>query len=301
MNYHNRILLTVVALLLFVCTSNGHLQNVHQYIVREAYTLLRNTAGADIPTMRDHVGVSQTGSRPWQTGFIVTGAWREDEEDPIYGYDNSWPPGVSGSHFWKADGGDESDVTLRWIAFGTPDQITVPSAYKKIRRYGYPGTYGAWTIIVRFDQSHVNGLPCGTGTILGVGIEYDDLINFFKTGAGYQVGFVGIDGNYHSCNERIPINWGTEWRDLIVWEVLGRMAHLLGDMSVPAHAHGDAHGLCAAPPVLRAVDHDTYEKWVGADEPPYNSPYTAWNASNSGALLNPYIASNPFHYLMYIT
>lgn len=302
MNYQRELLQTIVALLLFACnTSVAHLQNVHQYIVREGYALLRNTVG-DIPVMRDHVGVAQIGGRPWQTGFIVTGAWREDEEDPVYGFDNSWPPGVSGSHLWRADDGDESDVTLRWVRFpGTPDQITVPSAYKKIRRYAYPGIYGSWTVIVRFDQARVNGLSCGPSVILGVGIEYDDLIAFFKTGAGYQVGYVALDGQYYSCNQRIPVNWGVAWRDLIVWEVLGRMAHLLGDMSVPAHAHGDAHGLCDAPPFLRAVEHDTYENWVGADGPPYNSPYTAWNASNSGTLPNPYIASNPLHYLMYIT
>lgn len=266
MSYKKNFSLTIIWLLFFACsTSVAHLQNVHQYIVREGYALLRNTVG-DIPTMRDHVGVGQIGDRPWQTGFIVTGAWREDVEDPVYEYGNSWPPGVSGSHFWVSDNGDESDVTLRWVTFGNTDHWTGPSAYMKIRRYAYPGTYGYYHVKIFWGEVRTNGgWPCAPSMIMGIGIAYDNLIDFFKTGNGYVVGYYDYDGEYYECSAPQPVSAiGEPMRSQIVWEVLGRMAHLLGDMSVPAHAHGDAHGLCDSPPVFSAVANDTYERWVGS-------------------------------------
>jgi hypothetical protein len=39
------------------------------------------------------------------------------------------------------------------------------------------------------------------------------------------------------------------------YEYLGHIVHLLGDMSVPTHAHGDAH-------VDAFSDHDPYEEWM---------------------------------------
>lgn len=69
------------------------------------------------------------------------------------------------------------------------------------------------------------------------------------------------------------------------------MCHLLQDMSVPAHAHGDIHGLCG----IGGVGHDTYENWVGSDERPYYSPYKFWKYNNVGQFINPYVANNPIH------
>jgi len=79
---------------------------------------------------------------------------------------------------------------------------------------------------------------------------------------------------------------GQGLRDVFVWEILGRMCHLIQDMSVPAHTRCDEHGLFA----------DEYENWVSED-----SRWTYWNANNCGTLLNPYVSSNPIHYLMYTT
>ena len=277
--------------------AEAHLQPVHQYLVREGYTLLKTTVGAEIPYMMNHVGTTEIGNNPWRTGMMVTGAWREDEEDPVYLYGDPIP-GKSGSHFWVADQGDESEVTLRWLSSGVPSQATAASAYKKIRRYAYPGVYGAWTVKITFEQFMENHFGCGPPLIAGVGIQYDDLVDLYKTGNAYTVGY--FFENYVSCPERIPITLPQFYRDLIVWEVLGRMAHLLGDMSVPAHAHGDVHGICDSWPI-GGTGHDTYENWVGADEIAYGSPYLAWNATNAGPMLNPYLATDPLHYIMYVT
>jgi len=76
------------------------------------------------------------------------------------------------------------------------------------------------------------------------------------------------------------------FRDRIVWEVLGRMCHLLADQSVPAHTHRDEHGLLS----------DSYENWMGGS----SQPYLQWNSSNAGDFINPYTTDNdPLHYLIY--
>ena len=282
------------------CVARGvaHMQHVHQYIVREGYNLLKGAVG-EIPVMKDHVGLSQTGDRAWHSSFIVAGAWREDLEDPVYEYQSTWPPGVEGTHFWRADMGDESDVTFRWITGGVVSTCTVPSSYRKIRRYASPAAYGPWKLLYVYDHAMINAFPCGPPLIAAIALQYDDLVTFFKTGAAYQVGYIGIDALYHSCEPRVAVTLGDEWRNRIVWEVLGRMCHLLEDLSIPAHAHGDAHGICDSPPLVSGLGYDTYETWVGSDGAPYNSPYTAWNGTNSGGLINPYVAVNPLHYLLY--
>ena len=48
--------------------------------------MLRMTLRADIPEIREHLGTMDPwyrGDRPWQRGFITTGAWREDEENTM--------------------------------------------------------------------------------------------------------------------------------------------------------------------------------------------------------------------------
>jgi hypothetical protein len=73
-------------------------------------------------------------------------------------------------------------------------------------------------------------------------------------------------------------------RDNIVWETLGRMCHLLADMSVSAHTHRDEHGL--AP--------DSYENWMGGDA------HLEWNHQNVGDFINPFTTDkDPLHYLIY--
>ena len=73
-------------------------------------------------------------------------------------------------------------------------------------------------------------------------------------------------------------------RDRIAWETLGRMCHLLADMSVPAHTHRDEHGL----------QPDSYENWMGGD------PHLGWNHQNVGDFINPYDSDrDTLHYLIY--
>jgi len=75
-----------------------------------------------------------------------------------------------------------------------------------------------------------------------------------------------------------------------VWELLGRVAHLLGDVGVPAHAHNDQHeGLCGGT--------DTYEVSMG-------SVYGNWSHTHAlaqGGIVDVVGLSNPLKCLFYTT
>jgi len=74
----------------------------------------------------------------------------------------------------------------------------------------------------------------------------------------------------------------------VAYERLGRVAHLLADMTVPAHAHMDPH-----PP---QVDDDAYEEWITTN-------YGRWNADNAkreGGLISfPAEVTDCLYYLFY--
>jgi len=65
------------------------------------------------------------------------------------------------------------------------------------------------------------------------------------------------------------------------WEYLGHIAHLIGDMTVPAHAHVDYH-----------MSFDSYDDgWIGWDcegacpPPNYRRYFSAWDGFNAGGLV----------------
>ena len=89
--------------------SHAHGSHVHLHQVKQAYTLLKNEFGSDIPEMRDYIGLNNVGDggRIWRTGLVTVGAWREDLEDIVYwvgDIDCGWDP--ASTHFWDADAGD---------------------------------------------------------------------------------------------------------------------------------------------------------------------------------------------------
>ncbi|MFH0989558.1 MAG: hypothetical protein V1799_06025 [bacterium] len=102
-----------LVILLFLTTSLcfGEKQWVHRYVVRESYSFLKIKVG-DVPIMLSHLGQDEMGERAWQTGKIVTGAHREDEEDPIWNYSGALK---SITHFWDADNGDGSRMHFPYV------------------------------------------------------------------------------------------------------------------------------------------------------------------------------------------
>ena len=85
----------VLLFVVFVSICFPYKQSMHQYITAEAYKLLKNQLGYDIPVMVDKIGGTSTwyiGDRNWQRRYIATGAWREDVDDIVFGYASNCPP-----------------------------------------------------------------------------------------------------------------------------------------------------------------------------------------------------------------
>ena len=129
----------------------------------------------------------------------------------------------------------------------------------------------------------------------GISLEYAGLTNFY-TGMKLRVRadqpslceVLDINAlKTISLSDVSEIRVQEEVRDIVVWEILGRMCHLLGDMSVPAHAHRDEHGL----------NPDSYEDYVGGP----GEPYKRWDHTNVGAARTLNAPSDEaLHFLMYV-
>jgi hypothetical protein len=302
-------------LLMLLCftlqTAISHKQPVHQYVAREAYSLLLQKTGHDIPPLSASIGFADpsfAGDSAWQKGCITTGAWREDDEDVVYHYDIL--PGMnyaltSISHFWDADQGDFETNMFRLVVERPPlppvstDIGPYPNAFGKMTKFAHGG-WVFWYPRAIICQNTANNhyliiTPLVATAGFGIPLEYTDLAAFYvnhrlKVRSDQLAACALIDLNdlkTISLSDVTEIKVQDEVRDIVVWEVLGRMCHLLGDMSVPAHAHRDEHGL----------NPDSYEDYVGGT----SEPYRAWDHTNAGVpiLLNG-STDEVLHFLMYV-
>ncbi|MBK8552546.1 MAG: hypothetical protein IPL53_16350 [Ignavibacteria bacterium] len=268
-------------------TGDSYAENVHMYICIEALKLLKDKYPQYNFTQFDNrIGtMKDIGTRQWQTGKITTGAHREDIEDPVFDIRGPFGFYASNSHFWDADNrtnGDHSLTTLNILGFN----ITYPNAYTKVCRY-IDGQWFAWSNGGYHERRYIEYNP-GSGIFYRYSYHTRGLINFFKTKKIWFHSYTNTLGQEVIVNEEITLDDLAFGR--IVWEVLGRMAHLLGDNSVPAHTHNDVH-------VRQWDGGDCYHNHV--DDGGYLN-YNWQTAKNAGSLINPYGTWNdPVRYIVY--
>lgn len=325
-----RILLIILFLSNFVF---AHKQHVHQYISKEAYTLLKNQLGYDIRVMKDRIGGLDSyyvGPGPWQLGYITTGAWREDIEDVVYGYSNNHIPDGATSqffqslikainnnneyyssitHFWYADDGDNVRTTMTAAAHFIPPNIppiltqtfTMENSYQKMIAFVNGGYDLNIELILYGFPTRADGSGSSATQRATVAFHYNSLIDLYKNKNIYVTKVKWLTGQetiYNNPIKFLDSHWDSlnsgsysNFFDILSFEILGRMCHLLQDISVPAHANIDPHGDDSA------LILDYYENYFGYDY--------YWNAQNTfsqvGGYINPYQSSNPLHFLMYTT
>jgi hypothetical protein len=175
------------------------------------------------------------------------------------------------SHFWDPDRGDGSKFCTQ------PDNVCVNNAYEKATKY----IYGGYDIVVPYE---------GTA-IVEVYTAPSNLFEFYRTGT------IFYKGCYNALGEFVSRNYWTqssmEFRNKIVWEIIGRVCHLLADVSVPAHSHNDQHDEYVGG---GADGYETYMEDQGHfDQWTYNSAIT------QGGLIDVLNKSNPLKYLFYST
>jgi hypothetical protein len=298
---------------LYIVPVFAHFQHIHQYMVIEAYQLLKLQYG-ELEAFENYIGGTDpffAGDFAWQRGYVTTGAWREDEEDVIFNYDKIFIPVpginfalVSITHFWDADNGDltKNYFVIRKESFPDTTIGSWENSYDKFSRYAH----GSWILwfpdiieCTNPDNGHkliITPLVTSPFERFGIPVSYTELTEFYKSSelnlhseadGKFEILDISVLPPRVISPESVSkIQITTEAKDRIVWEVMGRMAHLLADLSVPAHTHLDEHGLLA----------DMYENWIGGP----TKPYRIWSSANCGQFINPYINDdNPLHFLMY--
>lgn len=268
-------------IIFFPIDSFAHKEWVHQHIVYEAYQLLSSYYNMQVSEIENNLGSYGAGTGPWVHGEILKGAYREDLEDPVTnaGFPfTAWGP--SDTHFWEVDVNDYGNCPITFI-------WTYPAinAYHKADKY----INGGWRL------RYLNYI-----------YEYNSLVDLYVNGNMHWVGYVDEAGIEYSRNEWFIAS--SELRRILVWEILGRVCHLLADMSVPTHVHLDIHP-------CEIGDQDNYEVDIaGAGNGMFNCneqvfvpgpyiDYTAASAFNSGNFIDPYTfdEENPIRYLFYFT
>ncbi len=235
-----------------------HKEHVHQYIVKEAYKLLEEEVG-EIPILKSYLGLNYNGKgpthNPWNVDdAVVIGAWEEDEIDALNFGGGAW---TTVTHFWSPHWGDTWKPYL--IASGHK-----PNAYMKALRY-FGGSdwqtyyFDEWQDYFFFNRNAYLGVPVN-GTeirVISTKYQYNNLCNFLSEGNAILVGVTDIAGytSYHYQQ----VQFSDIVRKQYGFNILGRMLHLLGDMSVPAHTRNDDHK--CSPPL---PDPELYEVFMGS-------------------------------------
>lgn len=286
--------------------AEAHKEWVHQYMVQQAYLFLQNQLGP-VPALQTAIGLGFHGAgvenieRP--DNQISIGAWREDVDDWVYGYNSNYSDGATPSitHFWKADGGDEEQSIF------LPQSTSSGHIYNQYYE-------NAWqkARILLFCRNPTNGIrsitvPYSVGnSITRYVITYTSLPELYK--GNYWLEGASRNGTYTDLNHAQMTN-NTSFGQPVALNILGRVAHLLGDMSVPAHAHAHIHPCPLGLP-------DYYENNMGGvwsshnttadceDDPGGYYPAQNWGATTAtqqgGFLSDIFCQSSPLAQMRYL-
>ncbi|MFM2047791.1 MAG: hypothetical protein RI955_337 [Bacteroidota bacterium] len=326
-----------ILVLIFINLSTAtfaHKEWVHQYMVQEAAKYLIETRGinTNIFTKRDFgIGYGVNGgdvfgwqNQYWYTDYpIVVGAWKEDDEDIVWKYDGGSPAyDASACHFWVADGGDAAKTWLHYSNYSFRAENAWTAA-KMMLFYG-----GSFSFIIDYSTTASFDILSGpitvTASVDKVELTYNNIFDLYN--GNFQVNqyhnsILGWQSAAHPHNPDQYL-WQNSGRTIAL-QILGRVAHLLGDMNVPQHAHGKMHP-CSSPatsPFLNFNLGDYYELKVGdtwnnstnCNATPLLTDYSNniypnvqnWNhttAATDGDIINEIMCMNDedaIHYLFY--
>jgi hypothetical protein len=300
-----------------VSSSFAHKEWVHQYIVKEAFKLLKaEMPGQSFPDLDeflgsdDQFGIGDPFVQPFYPEFgdnsIVRGAYQEDVIDLIWDYGKDGNKGFdpSSTHFWNAQSGDGAHTQL-------PFGEVVQNAFEKAKRYYFgKSEFSDFSITRHGFMIPVLNYPRGLFALNSYTLSYPSLCDVYHNASltfkdasyGFEVFFLWFDlgcicWNIDLHGASYPLN-ATE-RKRFSYNIFGRMLHLLADMSVPAHTHNDLHpcnpgGTVFGVPVMTGLeDGDEYELFMGDNltnnsfdnvakcNEPHNNPATAgaWNVN----------------------
>lgn len=267
-----------------------HQQDIHKYITYQAWELVKHQhPEVRYSEMSLRMGNwndgSINGTGPWQKGKVITGAYREDEEDVVYKHSG---PFTSATHFWDADNGDYATFTP------PPFTYNYTNSYQKMLAFWYGNVAGdGWLELGPFNYNF---------TFFYVRVKYNDLASAYKDHSRFIVTHWYYIGSQTWIEENPPQplipflaenTTGYSYEEAVAlinrvcWEIVGRMVHHIEDSGVPAHAHNDVH-----------VISDYFESIY---MPQHFQEYTWEDAAAQGGLIDINYKSYPLRYALYTT
>lgn len=265
---------------------DSYAESVHMYICIEGLKLLKmQFPQYDFSIFNTFIGtMNDAGTRAWQMGRITAGAYREDIEDVVFDIRGPFGFYASSSHFWNADDRINGDHSLTNLNIVTSEQF--PNAYTKITKY-IDGDWHSWNGSSYGSRRFIE-YNHGNGSFFRYSYHVRGLIDLYRTNRIWQESYTNTLGQTTMIRKEVTIP--AYLKNIIVWESLGRMAHLLQDMSVPSHTHNDVH--------VREWDGgDCYHNYI--DDGAYNL-FDAETARDAGGFFNPYEnIADPIRYLIY--
>ncbi|MFC1887895.1 T9SS type A sorting domain-containing protein [Candidatus Cloacimonadota bacterium] len=303
----------------------GHQQEMHQHITRESFQLLRYSFPEDFTGLNElaaYLGTDEVENIQEDPVVfnsvgalkVVGGSWFEDEYDMVYHYGtyrvpdyNNMPPWFEElvfsedfnraahttiTHFWNADFGEDAPThlndALEYGDFSINWEFTISkNALKKIRKYINGEYESRWLYSEPVEWSDY-------GSCTANDFDIPPLLDLYSGNGVLQAVSCLIEGDDEWHDTTAPVlDFPASIRKGIVYNLLGRMCHLLQDMSVPAHAHNTSHA------GIYGMYFDIFE----SNEMDYFNEISDWSAFDVymqyGELIDPYVHEDPIYYLSY--
>lgn len=312
---------TIIFLLFLTLVTNkvdAHKEWVHQYIVNQAYLLLENS----VPNIssfynsyfRDTHGNFYPLGQPshHSVTMVAGGAWEEDSYDIVYGHCGFAPPPFdpcpysSTTHFWNPDGSPYDNNTLEFTTG------SFENAFEKaeVMWNGNQNIYmpGPFQFIDGQEQQKLEQKGFTWSTVYRyLIIRYNGLSDFLRNRKYYIYGVVTLTEPILFASP-IEIESGDYNLDLFfAANILGRICHLLTDMSVPGHVRIKSHP-CDVGYGERYEMEIGGKNWFAAGESCNDMPstfpaqnFTYQHALYQGGIMKPWEKNSPLKYLFYTT
>lgn len=293
--------------------THAHGEKVHQYMIQQAWKVLTdmipaNKMGRQI-TVKGDFGVTEYP----MLSTVTDAAYWEDHDDIVWEHNGIEGSEITTSHFWVADNSDPYHQHSLECLSGTWQ-----NALEKAEVYWHGGHNFKMKGLINFsvydkeaavlDAEGMDKMSDYQGMI----ISYDDLPSMMRDGKYYFVGVTTVTQKDVYFSKPYPVVYSTGWWWLFfVNNIVGRIAHLIGDMSVPAHVRAISHPCDATlwPLPCNGIKGSSYELFMqGGDCDNHPDVFNAQNwtyvdAENQGGLIDVYEkqASDPIKYLLYTT
>jgi hypothetical protein len=304
------ILVALVVLIISTTECLAHWEWVHQYMAMQGYNLLKNHR--TLTSQYDSFfQLNQYGAPVHETICLTPdGGWVEDHRDIVFGYCGFQPipffddcPEVTASHFWNPDEPNVYHQTNLAAPSGSYE-----NAYKKAEILWN----GQVTIFIPGPWNFANYQQEGAVLVAeglsryenwaAIYIRYESLPLMFRNRTYTFLGVRTVYGTQVMFQNPHTVTLSDGYLDVFFSaNILGRIAHLLGDMNVPSHVRALSHPCDVIGKGSQYEMHMSNSLYDGLGCTAARSIFPAQQHIASGDLIYVPSLHNPLKYLFYTT